>query len=199
MLFPARYRYRMTVEVDTPQGLRSGSSVREISSGLQTVPGRGSMPMTKFKGEAVAIDLPNGRTLFALLDESINMTSIFEPDDRTAELFVANVAKLARRDQRGRTVVLPPDQYPRLVTFGDINDPISVQAVDPANLAASFGAGMRLKRFTVEITDDPVTDGVEKRLRWLPGLHGSYLDGASIGSAQNNGMHAGYFSTELFR
>jgi hypothetical protein len=42
-----------------------------------------------------------------------------------------------------------------------------VQRVDPANLAASFGPGIRLKRITVEVTDDDVTTGIEKRLRWL--------------------------------
>jgi hypothetical protein len=39
-----------------------------------------------------------------------------------------------------------------------------VQRVDPANLAASFGPGIRLKRITVEVTDDDVTTGIEKRL-----------------------------------
>lgn len=165
MLFPARYRYRMTVEVDTPAGPRRGFSVREISSRLQSVPGRGGpTPMTKFKGEAVAVDLPNGRTLFALIDESINVTSIFEPDDRTPELFVANVVKLGRGDQHGRTVVLSADNYPRLVTFRDIRDPTSVQEVDPAHLAASFGPGVRLRRIMLEITGDGVTSGIQKRL-----------------------------------
>lgn len=194
------YRYRMTVEVDTPQGLRSGSSVREISSGLQTIPGKGGpTPSTKFKGEAVAVDLPNGRALFAILEETINVTSIFEPDDRTPELFVANVAKLGRRDQRGRTVVLPPDQYPMLVTFRDINDPTSVQAVEPANLAASFGPGVKLRRITLEITGDGVTSGIEKRLGWLPSLHGRYLHGGSTSRDAPLELHGGDFTKETFR
>jgi hypothetical protein len=50
------------------------------------------------------------------------------------------------------------------VTFGDIKDPTSVARVDPDDLAASFGAGVKLKAITVEITDDAVTTGIEKRL-----------------------------------
>lgn len=59
---------------------------------------------------------------------------------------------------------LPQWLYPLLVTFTDIDDPSSVQRVDPANLAASFGPGIRLKRITVEVSDDDVTTGIEKRL-----------------------------------
>ena len=54
-----------------------------------------------------------------------------------------------------------------LVTFGDLNDPTSVERVDPDDLAATFGEGVSLKRITVQITDDPVTTGIEKRLVWL--------------------------------
>jgi hypothetical protein len=51
-----------------------------------------------------------------------------------------------------------------LVTFKDIADPTSVVLVDPDDLAASFGAGYRLKAITVQVTDKPVTVGIEKRL-----------------------------------
>ncbi len=51
-----------------------------------------------------------------------------------------------------------------LVRFRNIRDPSSVETVDPDNLAKSFGAGVRLKRITVQITDDPVTSGIDKRL-----------------------------------
>lgn len=58
-----------------------------------------------------------------------------------------------------------------LVTFRDIDDPASVEKVDPANLAATFGEGVSLKRITVELTDGPVTRGIEERLPWLPNVY----------------------------
>lgn len=54
--------------------------------------------------------------------------------------------------------------YPMLVTFGDIDDPTSVERVDTDDLAARFGMGYALERITVQITDDPVTTGIEARL-----------------------------------
>lgn len=55
-----------------------------------------------------------------------------------------------------------------MVTFGDLKDPKSVQEVDPENLPATFGPGYKIKSYTVEITDEPVTEGrVENLLPWL--------------------------------
>lgn len=65
------FRCRMTVEVETPEGLRTGSAVREVdytdllSSPLR-LPQTGMLSL-KVRGEAVAVDLPGGRTLYALL------------------------------------------------------------------------------------------------------------------------------------
>ena len=51
--------------------------------------------------------------------------------------------------------------------FRDIRDLKSVEKVDPDNLAASFGKGVTLKRITVQLTEDPVTTDIGKRLPWL--------------------------------
>ena len=68
------YRYRLTVEIDTPQGLRSGSSVIEVeqSMGSTAMSGFGRRLARRVRGEAVAVDLPDGRTLFALLRSDDN-------------------------------------------------------------------------------------------------------------------------------
>src|SRR3546814_20034236 len=54
-------RYRMTVEVETPTGVRSGSSVIEttITKGPRT--GQGSGLTATMKGEAGAVDLGSGK------------------------------------------------------------------------------------------------------------------------------------------
>jgi len=65
----AELHYRLKVEVETPQGLRSGSSVIWVKAvrNPSWVNPEGRGVRTLFRGEAVSIDLPNGRTLFALL------------------------------------------------------------------------------------------------------------------------------------
>ena len=65
--------------------------------------------------------------------------------------------------------------YPMLVTFGDLDDPTSVERVDPDDLAATFGEGVSLKRITVQVTDDPVTSGIGQRLGWLESSVGSIV------------------------
>ena len=57
--------------------------------------------------------------------------------------------------------------YPRLVRFRDIAEPETVEKVDPANLAASFGQGHRLMRITAQIVSEDVTEKVRDRLTWL--------------------------------
>ena len=96
-------------------------------------------------------------------------------------------------DGSGKAVLWPKDQSPRhsrrgdrlpmLVRFADIADPKTVERVDPENLAASFGAGYALQRVVVEETDDPVTSGIEKRLRWLGDYFDKMLDGSTINNS----------------
>jgi hypothetical protein len=87
-----------------------------------------------------------------------------------------------------------------LVTFGNLRDPMSVTEVDPANLSAQFGEGVRLRRITVQVTDDDVTEGIERRLGWLKTLHGGYLNGAFADDGRVPlGLYGGNFSSERFQ
>ena len=190
LLFPSdRLRQRITVEVETPAGLRSGSSVVETE--VQEGKSWGDASGTSFtlKGEAVAVDLPGGRTLLALLrgasdtqdDPTTYQTRLFyEALNAGAAASVAvpidglDVMQARAAAKRANvSLTLPEKLYPMLVVFADIADPKSVQRVDPANLAAEFGPGVRLKRIIVEVTDDDVTTGGLKKLSWLSTHQGS--------------------------
>jgi hypothetical protein len=67
----------------------------------------------------------------------------------------------------GTRADLPLDKLPMLVRFRDISDPKSVERVGPNDLATSFGPGVKHVRAMIEITDAPVTTGIEARLGWL--------------------------------
>ncbi|MFA5990132.1 MAG: hypothetical protein WC803_11070 [Sphingomonas sp.] len=63
------YRYRLTVEVDTPEGLRTGSSVIEVTTrlaGPYSIPNPGQV-IHSSRGEAVTVDLGRRGILFSLL------------------------------------------------------------------------------------------------------------------------------------
>lgn len=174
-------RYRVTVAVDTPQGARSGSSVWSWTLKKPTV-ALVSAYDGVFQGEAVAVDLPGGRTLFAILrgmDGNSGMAELMperlfgdigrsargEPTRHSPDR-IADLRDIASRT--GETATLDcaqhPDWCPMLVTFDDPDDPASVRRVEPTNLAAAFGSGTALRGITVELTDDAVTRGVEGRL-----------------------------------
>jgi hypothetical protein len=165
------YRFKMIIEVETPDGLKRGSGVLE-AQGLRTnnldTGGPGSR--TKLEGEAVVVDIAPGKTLFALLrmangtsqDESLAVMSMKAMDPAYNHDRKLSAQRIVSGDGITSPAQVASMDYPLLVTFGDNTDPTSVQRVDPANLAASFGPGIRLKRITVE-----VTTGIEKRLRWL--------------------------------
>jgi hypothetical protein len=63
---------------------------------------------------------------------------------------------------------IPKDRWPMLVTFDDIAKPETVRGVNPDDLAAVFGEGVRLKAVTLEITEEAVTDeALDALLPWL--------------------------------
>lgn len=178
------YRYRLTVEVETPQGLRTGSSVIEVHTamaGPNSIPSPGQIFM-RAKGEAVAVDLPNGQTLFALLrsdwdeDWATNAYLLQVPYPTQQEvkaraadgkwtaaaqfdlwmeraLAAHGVFTLPRmRDLGGRQV----SGWPMFVRFRDIRDPATVDSIDPDKMAALLGKGYAVRAITAARTEDPV-------------------------------------------
>ena len=172
-------RYRLTATVETPQGERTAFSVIESSTNR-------SITRVRVRGEAVAVDLPGGQTLFVLLRSasmvdwaaSLPGIPVIEADvpahglaERQAQLERQFAAMARDRDVYylwGPGVAKERAQYlPYMVRFRDPADPKSVEQVDPVDLAKTFGPGCRLKSLTVQVTDDPMTRGIEKRLGWL--------------------------------
>jgi hypothetical protein len=192
------YRYKITVEVDTPQGLKSGFAVREIIYTKQVIklPGMAGTASSQ-RGEAVAVDLPNGQVLFGLLSTDGYQTLQAAFGDDSPETLDAAQSDRRVVELHPKPGSIPAQSgYPMLVTFTDIADPASVKLADPADLAASYGPGVQLKRITVEITDDPVTSGIEKRLGWLTKSLKGYdfhPEGIPVGNFR------GLFTTEKFK
>jgi hypothetical protein len=185
-------RYRMTVTVDTPEGPRTGSSVVESTMAAGPRPGDTGGIHYGLKGEAVAVPLPNGKVLFALLRSNTGgdaagyharlMQSAACREGRPSvrpdpSLCGGPDWKLFRPWARKQqlAVELAPSQYPMFVTFGDLADPKSVRSASPAEFASGFGPGYVLRRVSVQVTDDPVTTGIEGRLAWLPQVQGAIV------------------------
>ena len=169
---------RLTVTVSVDGKPVSASAVTRINvrgGGKPILPDAGVYSFN-VRGEAVALEIPGRGWLFALFKPS---PYILAEDAFNAFRLAVDSGKERYSmipDYIGQTVTLQPKNHPLLVTFDDPARPETVKRVDPANLAASFGAGVRLESITLTITDEKPTDGViEKVLPWLgkypePGL-----------------------------
>jgi len=184
-----RSRFKLTLVLDTPDGVKSASGV--IQSLIWDVSYPMSGAMHALTGEALYVDLgPGRRPLVALLTKNSERRPIVDSHGRPTEPkywsndggpmtdwvlslygeapsrddFLDKEARLAR--YRGARDI-PPEALPDLATFADVADPTSVLKVDPHNLEATLGPGVRWRRITLEMTDEPVTTGIEKRLPWL--------------------------------
>ena len=160
------WRQKLTVTIETPAGDVSGASVSQVSWAKHLIPSEGMGWNYDLTGEAVVVEVTPGRYLFALLKGagtteymgSVAAASIAGREGRVIDGALFDEVS-DKRDRAAGVITLPPYQYPLLVTFGDIVDPKSVQLVDPDDLAASFGPGVRLKSVTLEVTEEPVTEG----------------------------------------
>lgn len=216
-------RYKLTVEVETPQGTRTGHSVIEIKGNRVSgwLPGGGGT-RASYRGEAVAVELPGGPIVFALLRSkggSANAADFpgmaFGPqlqefyDARKARGketdFLDAIAEMGR--MRGKSAPLPRTDtvlanggrdvpaWPLMVAFRDIANPKTVYEVTPDALPG----GGRVSAITVEITDEAVTTGIEKPLPWLP-KHRNLSFAGNRYSLENtlvDSLFMGNFSTEL--
>jgi hypothetical protein len=170
------WNQRLTLVIETPQGEVRGSAVTMVtktdSSGALVLPeARGVRGAVT--GEAVVVEVAPGRYLFALLSGSGEEKRdashwVYPAYDLSAEGSYGAAMMKVQSQRFDTTVPLPPEGWPMLVTFDDITKPETVREVDPDDLAAVFGEGVRLKAVTLEITREAVTVGrVEGALVWL--------------------------------
>ena len=189
------YRYKLTLAVNTPEGVKRGTSVGEVMHWEVSIPARGIAH--KLRGEALYMDLGIGRRpLIALLTSKLRRhgepspwTRDAGPDSRfwlplygevPSLNFLDDVMRISRLRGSRR---ITPDDLPDLVTFVDINDPKSVIEVDPDNLQATLGQGITWNEITFESTDEPITKGIRTKLPWIEAYfqENLRLDGSNHG------------------
>ena len=174
------HKYRLTLEVETPDGVKSGSGILAIT------PDRGYSRRghTPASGDAIFVDLGGGRNLVALLAHL---------DDKKVDLDAINYVVLRAYNAAGGKRVnfndlsklsgsapVKGELIPVLLTFADPADPGTARAVPPDQSEAALGKGYRLRGLTAEVVPngfwpvdfggplgDPVTRGITTRLAWL--------------------------------
>jgi hypothetical protein len=191
------HKYRLTVEVETPAGLKSASSVLAIT------PDRGysNRGKTRTSGDAVFVDLGGGKNLVALLahpDKTIDFDGINYVALRAYGEAGGQRVSFNQMSRMTGVVPVTGALIPVLVTFADPADPASMRSVAPDNLEASLGPGYQLHRVTAEVVPngfwpidvggplgEPVTRGIRAKLPWLDreGAAAAALEAAGLASA----------------
>jgi hypothetical protein len=191
------WRYKLTFNVSTPDGVKSASSVVEIKSEVS-----GSYVKTgvadHVNGEALYLDLGTGRRpIVALIwrpvelrrsrtntrwgEESPSgllralMGITHKPNYNYQTDFLDEIRRM--KSNKGIYNVEPRD-LPDLVTFSDVADPNSVMVVDAEHLDTTLGPDVAWQSITIQIVDEPVTRGIQEKLPWLkPMKNDAHLDG----------------------
>jgi hypothetical protein len=175
------HKYRLTVEVETPEGIKSASSV------LAVHPDRGYSRggHTSTKGDAVFVDLGGGRNLVALLAHVDKKLELDDTNYVALRAYTEAGGKRVSFNEMNRLTGRVPVTgalIPVLVTFADPANPATARTVAPDDAEAALGKGYRLRGITAEVVPngfwpldfggalgEPVTRGLLARLPWLNG------------------------------
>lgn len=191
-----RYRLTLVVEADGKEHVGSGVLEVKYATISTLLRNHGGDVGTSYRGEAVAVDIPNRGTLFVLMENSGD-TSVEGLRSRPPEMvllaygFPYGHLGRASRENFNRVKDLSGERelklnaLPMLVRFRNIDDPSSVEQVDPRDLSARFGPKAYIKRAFIAITRDPLTTGIDQRLPWLADLRkrrANLLGDASVAS-----------------
>ena len=172
------HKYRLTVAVETPEGVKSASGVMAVQ------PDRGYSRggQTRTKGDAVWVDLGGGKNLVALMAHIDNSLELDGMNYVALRAYNAAGRKVSFNEMNRMTGAVPVKGaiMPVLVTFTDPGDPGTARVVPSDDLEAVLGKGFRLQGISAEAVPnglwpldfggplgEPVTRGIEAKLPWL--------------------------------
>lgn len=189
------FRYRVTVQVDTPDGVKSGSSVVEALYFRQMIFQQlvGPRFPINFKGEATFVDLGGGRNVVLTVSGGPAYLAVrafqFPWGITRADSEMRDAVAKAKQAGPKATPLggAPYIHLPMMVTFRDVADPKSVELVDPHKFAATFGPGYALKTIIIEASDEPISEEMGQRLPWFQ----EFWDDPK---RRNHGLDGSYFS-----
>ena len=175
------HKYRLTIELETPEGRKSASGV------LAVHPDRGYSRggHTRTVGDAVFVGLGSGRNLVALLAHVDKNLVLDDVNYVALRAYNEAAGKRVSFNEMSRLTGIAPVKgalIPVLVTFADPANPGTARAVAPDDAEAVLGKGYRLKGLTAEVVPngywpldlggvlgEAVSRGIQSKLPWLNG------------------------------
>ncbi len=167
-----RYRYKMTVQISTPDGIREGFSVLE-----KRAQRRASFPGPEHGGvfgyvvgEAVRIDLGGGRAAYALLAEgdsnggndtvqnAIVRQKILENIKYNKIDYPTLSSKISSTDYK---ITLEEEFYPLAIIFLDEKNPHTMENIKNNRY------GYKITNVIIESTKEKITYKIENNIPWI--------------------------------
>ncbi len=174
------HKYRLTLEVETPEGRKSGSGIVSVHPDRSYIR-RGQ---TRTLGDAVFVDLGQGKNLVALLAHLDDGKLVLEDINYVALRAYAEASgkrvPFSEMSRMTGEVPVKGALVPVLVAFADPAVPGSARVVKPDETEAVLGNGYRFQGISAEVVPngywpldfggplgEPVTRGILARLPWL--------------------------------
>ena len=102
---------------------------------------------------------PNSRASTCFPFVAYDLSQSYDPS--------SGLAAVRELQTKEGSVEVPPDKLPMLVRFRNVNDGNTIEELDPRDLAAAYGPGVRLARAQFEFTTDLVTPMPAIWPKWL--------------------------------
>ena len=172
------YRYRLTLSIDANGASHTGSSVVHVHEWNEQTIDAGWMMQSIVNGEATAVALGDGRVVAAVLGSGTGSPlSEWTPTNLLLQAYGIQRPAFADQDSSDAAIDALADargprelnakQLPELIAFLRADDPNSAVILDPGDLSATLGPGVRLRSAQIEVTDSPVTTSIERLLPWF--------------------------------
>jgi hypothetical protein len=170
-LFPsAHWNQKLTIYFETPNGPVVVKNVVRVDLWYTPVFAGAGGNFVSVKGEALTADLGDRKVVFALLNRQnwLLRQTMFRYGIVVSEPYARNARKLKSQTE---PLVVPPELYPVLVSFMDVNDPKYVELINDNTITEIFGDGYEIIKMTVQVTHEPITAGIiEEYLPWWHSL-----------------------------
>jgi hypothetical protein len=185
------FRYKLTAEVQTPDGVKTGSSVWEVGYASSQSAGGEINAHLSLTGQALYVDLGSGKNLFILLTNRYSgregqyddMYGNYDGVKGPLRSFSLPIKMFNLKWTFGKEKQLCDDfvvasatikpeipfgNLPTLIAFTDVNVPNTVKVVQPDQFDTDYGSGYQFLSAKIEATTEAPTTGLERILPWLP-------------------------------
>lgn len=166
-VFPHTWRYRITVDIETPEGIKTGMAVREVRAQQNIAqwlnPDVKSIT-NKVIGEAVVINLEKRGVVFALIKWD-SYEEFYKAFPNKYETWTERIQYYDALESGTKSQL--HHKRPQLIYFSNINDPTTLKSLSYGTLSSEIGENVKIKNVSVEITEDQISNDVGKWLEIL--------------------------------